>query len=88
MKASSAAVVVTAKRHPLFKGAVNIVVDGLPAGFAAAPLAVAADQQTGTISVTIPEAAAAGEVPNVSLRVLSPSGDTILAGVPVRLLIE
>ncbi len=88
VKASTAAVVVTAKRHPLFRDAVNLVVEGLPAGYAAAPLAVAADQQTGTINVTIPETATAGEIPNVSLRVLSPSGDTILAGVPVRLVIE
>jgi len=87
-KAAAVALPVTVKRHPLYTEAVSVVIDGLPAGFSATPAAIAADQNTSTLSITIPEAAGAGEVPNLTLRVLSAGGEPIQAAIPVRLVVE
>jgi hypothetical protein len=87
-KATAVPIPVTVKRHPLFLEAVSVVIDGLPAGFTAAPVSIPADQTNAALSIAIPEAAGAGEVPNLTLRVLSASGEPIQAGIPVRLVVE
>lgn len=78
----------TIHRHPLFTETVTIVLDGLPAGFTATPVALPADQTAFTVAVTIPEAAVAGEVPNLALRVQHANGNTISKPVSVKLIVE
>lgn len=78
----------TIQRHPLFTEAVTVVLDGLPPGFTAAPVALAADQAAFTVAVTIPDAAAAGEVPNLTLRVQHANGNTISKPAAVQLIVE
>jgi hypothetical protein len=78
----------TIQRHPLFNEAVTVVIDGLPQGFSASPAAVMADETSFTLAVTIPETAAAGEVPNLVLRVQHANGNTISKPVAARLIVE
>lgn len=87
-KATAVPIPVTVKRHPLYLEAVSILIDGLPAGFTAVPVSIPADQTKAALSIAIPEAAGAGEVPNLTLRVLSASGEPIQTGIPVRLVVE
>ena len=76
------------RRHPFFSEAVTVVLDGLPQGYAATPVAVAADQPAFTVAVTVPESAAPGEVPNLSVRVQHSNGATISKPVAVKLVVE
>jgi hypothetical protein len=87
-KNSSVNVTGTLNRHPSFSEPVSVVLDGLPQGFAAAPVSVAADQTTFSLAVMIPEAAVAGEVSNLTVRVQHPSGSTISQAVPVKIVVE
>lgn len=87
-KASAAVLQGTIRRHPLFNEAVTIVLDGLPQGWMATPVQVPADQTSFSVSITAPEAAAAGEVPNLSLRVQHASGVTISKPSSVKLVVE
>jgi len=87
-KNSSVTVTGTLSRHPSFAEPVSVVLDGLPQGFAAAPIAVAADQTMFSLAVMIPEAATAGEVPNLTLRVQHASGSTISKAVPLKIVVE
>ncbi len=76
------------QRHPLFSEPVTITLDGLPAGYAAAPVIVAPEQPEFAVSVTIPEAATAGEVPNLNLKVQQAGGNVISKPTVVRLIVE
>ncbi len=76
------------RRHPLFTDAATVIVEGLPQGFTTTAATVPADQSTFTVSVTIPEAAAAGEVPNLALRVQHANGSLISKPTPVKLIVE
>ncbi len=87
-KATSVNVTGTIRRHPLFTESVNVVVDGLPQGYAAVPILVAADQSTFTVPVTIPETATAGEVPNLSLRVQHANGSVISKPLAIKLIVQ
>jgi hypothetical protein len=85
---ASAMVTVAVQRHPLFTQAVMVRLDGLPQGFAAAPVSVPADQTAAVISVAIPENAAVGEVPAVTATATLENGSVIASGVPVKLIVE
>jgi hypothetical protein len=87
-KATTVNITGTIRRHPFFSEAVTVVLDGLPQGYAAAPVALAADQTAFTLAVTVPESAVAGEVPNLSIRVQHANGATISKSAPVKLIIE
>jgi hypothetical protein len=87
-KATTVNIAGTIRRHPFFSEAVTVVMDGLPQGYAAAPVAVAADQTAFTLAVTVPESAAPGEIPNLSVRIQHVSGATISKPTPVKLVIE
>ncbi len=87
-KATTASVAGLLRRHPQFSEPVNVVVEGLPAGYSATPVAVASDQTAFTVSIVIPEAASAGEVPNVSVRAQRSNGTSISPPVPLKLVIE
>ena len=87
-KATTVNIAGTIRRHPFFSEAVTVVMDGLPQGYAAAPIAVAADQTAFTLAVTVPESAAPSEVPNLSVRVQHANGATISKPVAVKLIIE
>jgi hypothetical protein len=76
------------QRHPLFVGPVTVRLDGLPQGFAAAPAVIPADQTAAVLTVSIPEGAAVGEVPNVTAAALHESGSVLTAGTPVKLIVE
>lgn len=84
----AAMVSVTVQRHPLFAGPVTVRLDGLPQGFAAAPAVILADQTAAVLTVSIPEGAAVGEVPNVTAAALHESGSVLTAGTPVKLIVE
>ena len=51
-------------------------------------LAIAADQTAFALAVTVPESAAPGEVPNLSVRVQHANGATISKPVAVKLIVE
>ncbi|MFM7057089.1 MAG: hypothetical protein ACKO2P_09230, partial [Planctomycetota bacterium] len=85
---ASAMLSVTVQRHPLFTGPVSLRLDGLPQGFAAAPVVVPADQTVAVISVAVPENAAVGDVPSVTAAATLENGSVLAAGTPVRLTIE
>lgn len=87
-KATTVSVSGAIRRHPLFAEPVTVVLDGLPAGYTAAPVMVPAEQSEFVVSIAIPEAAAAGEVPNLSLRVQHSSGATISKPTTVKLIVE
>ena len=87
-KATTVNITGSIRRHPFFSEAVTVVLDGLPQGYAAAPVAVAADQAAFALAITVPESAAPGEVPNLSVRVQHANGATISKATPVRLVIE
>ncbi len=76
------------RRHALFADAVTLMIDGLPQGWSAAPVPVASGQSDFTLSISIPENAAPGEVPNVSVRVQHGNGATISKPVPLKLVVE
>jgi hypothetical protein len=76
------------KRHPLFTEPVTISIDGLPQGYTATPAVVLADQSTFSVAVMIPEAAAVGEVPNLTLKIQHASGAVISNPVAVKLIVE
>jgi hypothetical protein len=76
------------RRHPQFADAVTVTIEGLPAGFVAPAVPVAADSAAFTLGVTVPEQAAPGEVPNLTLRGLSVTGTAITPAVPVKLIVE
>lgn len=78
----------TIQRHPLFTEPVTIVLDGLPQGYTATPASVPADQSAFTVAVTVPDAATAGEVPNLTLRAQYSDGATISKPAAVKILIE
>ncbi len=77
----------TLQRHPLYRDGFTVSLEGLPAGFQAAPTAVPADQSAFSIEVTVPEAAA-GEVPNVSLKIDDLKGNRLLPPQPVRIVVQ
>ena len=87
-KATTVNIAGTIRRHPFFSEAVTVVLDGLPQGYAAAPVAVAADQTAFTVAITVPESAVPGEVPNLSVRIQHANGATISKPTPVKLVIE
>jgi hypothetical protein len=87
-KATMVNIASSIRRHPFFSEAVTVVLDGLPQGYAAAPVAIAADQTAFALAVTVPESAAPGEVPNLSIRVQHANGATISKPAPVKLIIE
>ena len=87
-KATTVNITGSIRRHPFFSEAVTVVLDGLPQGYAAAPVAVAADQAAFALAITVPESAAPGEIPNLSLRIQHVNGATISKATPVRLVIE
>ena len=76
------------QRHPLFSEPVTITLDGLPAGYTAAPVTVAPEQSEFAITVTIPEAATAGEIPSLSLKAQQANGNVISKSTAVRLIVE
>jgi len=88
MKATTVNFTGSIRRHPLFTEPVTIMLDGLPQGYTATPATVAADQTTFSVAVMIPEAAAVGEVPNLTLRAQFATGATISKPAAVKLLIE
>jgi len=49
---------------------------------------VHSDQSAFSIELTVPETAAAGEVPNVSLKVDDVSGSRLLPPQPVRIVVQ
>ena len=65
-----------------------VLLDGLPKDYAAAPATVAAGQSVFTLSVTIPESATPGEVPNLTVRAQVAGGSTISKPAAAKLLIE
>jgi hypothetical protein len=87
-KATTVMLTGSVRRHPLFTEVVTVVLDGLPQGWTAAPVQVAADQKAFSIAIAAPEAAAAGEVPNLSLRVQHSTGTTISKPSPVKIVVE
>ncbi len=87
-KAATVNVTGTVHRHPLFSEAVTVVLDGLPQGYSATPIMLPADQSAYTLAVAVPEAATAGEVPNLTLRAQHSSGATISKPVPIKLIIQ
>lgn len=87
-KATTVNITGTIRRHPFFNEAVTVVLDGLPQGYTAAPVAVAADQAAFALAITVPESAAPGEVPNLSVRVQHANGATISKPVAVKLIVE
>lgn len=88
MKSTTVNFAGTIRRHPLFLEPVIIVLDGLPQGYTAMPAAVAADQSAFTVAVTIPEAAVASEIPNLTVRAQHANGATISKPAPVKLTVE
>jgi len=88
MKATTVNFSGSIRRHPLFTEPVTIMLDGLPQGYQATPATVAADQTAFSVAVMIPEAAAVGEVPNLSLRAQFATGATISKPSAVKLMIE
>ncbi len=76
------------QRHPLYRSAVSVSLEGLPAGFQAATVQVPADQTAFTVEVMVPEAAAAGEVANVSLKIDDGTGNRLLPPQPVRIVVQ
>jgi hypothetical protein len=85
---ASATISVTVQRHPLFSGPITVRIDGLPQGFAAASVVVPADQTTAMLTIAIPEAAAVGEVPNLTATALLENGSVLATGTPVKLIVE
>lgn len=77
----------TLQRHPLYREGVTVSLEGLPAGFQAAPVQVPADQSVFSVEVTVPEVAA-GEIPNVSLKVDDLKGNRLLPPQAVRIVVQ
>ncbi len=76
------------QRHPLYRSAVSVSLEGLPAGFQAATVQVPADQTAFAVEVMVPEAAAAGEIANVSLKIDDGAGNRLLPPQPVRIVVQ
>ena len=87
-KVGGAIITGTVQRHPSYDGEFTLVLDGLPKDYAAAPAIVAAGQSAFTINLTIPESAAPGEVPNLTVRAQVVSGSTIGKPVAVKVSVE
>ncbi|MBL8809380.1 MAG: hypothetical protein JNM43_04305 [Planctomycetaceae bacterium] len=87
-KNTKVAIAGSIQRHPLYRGPVTVSVEGLPAGYQATVAQVPADQTAFSIELTVPEAAAAGEVPNVSLKVDDGAGSRLLPPQPVRIVVQ
>lgn len=87
-KSSTATITGTLQRHPSYDGEFTVVLDGLPKDYTAAPATVAAGQSAFTLTVTIPESATPGEVPNLTVRTQTASGSTISKPVAAKLVIQ
>jgi len=87
-KAGGALISGTVQRHPSYDGEFQVVLDGVPKDFAAAPAIVAAGQSAFTLNLTIPESATPGEVPNLTVRAHIASGSTISKPVAVKVVVE
>lgn len=86
-KSSTAVITGTVQRHLSFDGEFKLIVDGLPKDYSASPAVVAVGQSAYSVTVTIPESAMPGEVPNVTLRA-EVAGSTISKPAPVKLIVE
>ncbi|MGC1273993.1 MAG: LamG-like jellyroll fold domain-containing protein [Planctomycetaceae bacterium] len=75
-------------RHDGFAKPLRVELRGLPSGFAAAAVDLAADQSEATLGVVVPADAAAGPVPNVELAVLGPDGTVLKSIKPVELTVQ
>lgn len=87
-KTAGAVITGNVQRHPSYDGEFTIVLDGLPKDYAATPGTVAAGQSGFTITLTIPEAATTGEIPNLTLRGQVVGGTTISKPVAVKVVVE
>lgn len=87
-KAGGAIITGSVQRHPSYDGEFTVVLDGLPKDFAAAPVIVPAGESAFAMNLTIPESAAAGEVPNLTVRAQAASGSTISKPVAVKVVVE
>jgi len=87
-KSSTATMTGTLQRHPSYDGDFMVVLDGLPKDYAAAPESVVAGQSAFTLTITIPESATPGEIPNLTVRAQAGNGSTISKSTAAKLLIE
>ena len=87
-KSSTATISGALQRHPSYEGEFTVVLDGLPKDYVAAPAMVAAGQSMFTLSVTIPESATPGEVPNLTVRAQAADGSTISKLAAAKLIIQ
>lgn len=78
----------TVRRHPQYEGEVSVNVEGLPQGYSAPAVTVAKDQSTFSLALTVPEQAAPGEVPNLSIRGRSSAGSIITPAVPLKVTVD
>jgi hypothetical protein len=67
----------TVKRTARFEGPVEVSLLNLPPGYLAPKVAVAADQEPFEIVISAPAVTAAADLPNIQLRVASPSGSLL-----------
>lgn len=75
----------TIKRTAGFTGAIDVTLQGLPAGYAAPKVTVPADKEQFELVVTAGPEAAAKDLPNITLRVEATGFGPILADSPVAL---
>ncbi|MDA1229273.1 MAG: hypothetical protein O2856_00735, partial [Planctomycetota bacterium] len=87
-KATAVTITGTCQRHLSYNGEFTIMLDGLPQDFVATTAVVGAGESGFTMSVTIPESAAPGEIPNLAVRAQVATGSTISKPVPVKILVE
>jgi hypothetical protein len=71
------------KRTARFEGPVEVSLVNLPADYSAPKATVAPDQEQFEITVTAPAVAAAADLPNIQLRVTTPSGSLLQRDTPV-----
>lgn len=76
------------QRRDGFAQSLRVELRGLPAGFSAAAVDLAADQADGTLAVVVPENAAAGSVPNVELAVVGADGAVLKSIKPLELTVQ
>ncbi|MEZ6040188.1 MAG: hypothetical protein R3C20_06765 [Planctomycetaceae bacterium] len=75
-------------RHPQFQAATQLQIVGLPKGYSASSANLSSTDTAFELSITTPDNAAVGEIPNLSLHAQSEGGAKISASVGIQLTIE
>ncbi|MFN9719950.1 MAG: hypothetical protein ACK58L_14725 [Planctomycetota bacterium] len=76
------------RRHAMFTDPVTVLVDGLPEGWSAMPVPVAAGQNDFTLAIAVPENAGPGGIPDVLVRVQHANGASISQSTALKLVVE